>query len=238
MRALVRRPVMVLMCALLSSSGWAQQTASGIAGTVRDTSGAVLPGVTVEAASPALIEKVRTVVTNGEGRYSIVDLRPGTYVVTFAITGFSTVKREGIELTAGFTAAVNADLQIGAVAETITVSGATPLVDTQRAQANGDVKDLLDALPSAPRPEQRRDDRGVCLEPWDVVGGYNLSRRWRLSRQSGATSRLTAWVPSILPGTWAAIRRTALTESDAVDGGISAGNNASGPVAAWFPGRW
>ena len=149
MTELGRRSVMVLMCALLSSSASAQQTASGIVGTVRDTSGAVLPGVTVEAASPVLIEKVRTVVTNGEGRYSIVDLRPGTYVVTFTITGFSTVKREGIELTAGFTAAVNADLQVGAVAETITVSGATPIVDTQNvAKIATASREVMDVLPT------------------------------------------------------------------------------------------
>ena len=100
-----------------------QATASGIAGVVRDTSGAVLPGVTVEAASPALIEKVRTVVTDGEGRYNIVDLRPGTYVVTFTLPGFSTFRREGIELTGGFTATVNADMKVGALEETITVTG-------------------------------------------------------------------------------------------------------------------
>src|SRR5437899_9205569 len=94
---------------LVAAPTWAQAPASGIAGLVRDTSGAVLPGVTVEAASPALIEKVRTAVTDGEGRYSIVDLRSGTYTVTFSLTGFSTVKREGIGLTAGFTATVNAD---------------------------------------------------------------------------------------------------------------------------------
>ena len=94
------RLVMIALALLLSATAWAQQ-ASGIAGVVRDTSGAVLPGVTVEAASPALIEKVRTVVTDGEGRYNIVDLRPGTYVVTFTLPGFSTFRREGIELTAG-----------------------------------------------------------------------------------------------------------------------------------------
>src|SRR5438552_14475018 len=108
-----------------------QAQASGIAGVVKDVSGAVLPGVTVEAASPALIEKVRTVVTDGEGRYNIVDLRPGTYIVTFSLGGFNTVRREGIELTAGFTATVNADMQVGSLQETITVTGASPLVDTQ-----------------------------------------------------------------------------------------------------------
>src|SRR5438552_9958730 len=84
-------------------------TTGAIAGVVRDPTGAVLPGVTVEAASPALIEKVRTVVTDGEGQYKVVDLRPGTYTVTFTLVGFSAVKREGVELTTGFTAAVNAE---------------------------------------------------------------------------------------------------------------------------------
>jgi len=125
------------------------QQASGIAGVVKDTSGAVLPGVTVEAASPALIEKVRTVVTDGEGRYNIVDLRPGTYVVTFTLAGFNTFRREGIALTAGFTATVNADLQVGALAETITVTGATPLVDTSNVRLQATVSsELRTALPT------------------------------------------------------------------------------------------
>ena len=94
---------------VLPAAAWAQSTGS-IAGVVRDTTGAVLPGVTVEAASPALIEKVRTVVTDDQGNYKIVDLRPGTYTVTFTLPGFSTVKREGIELTTGFTATVNAEM--------------------------------------------------------------------------------------------------------------------------------
>src|SRR4051794_9947959 len=77
---------------------------SAIAGVVKDTSGAVLPGVTVEASSPVLIERVRTATSDGEGLYRIIDLRPGTYVVTFSLPGFSTMQREGIELTANFTA--------------------------------------------------------------------------------------------------------------------------------------
>jgi len=115
---------------LLPLSASAQQ-ASGIAGVARDTSGSVLPGVTVETSSPALIEKVRTAVTDGEGRYNVVNLPPGTYTVTFTLPGFNVYKREGIVITAGFTAAVNADMQVGAVEETITVSGEAPLVDTQ-----------------------------------------------------------------------------------------------------------
>jgi hypothetical protein len=102
-----------------------------IAGVVRDTSGAVLPGVTVEAASPALIEKTRTVVTDGTGQYRVENLRPGPYAVTFTLAGFNTVKREGIELTGTFTAVVNAELRVGALEETITVTGDTPIVDVQ-----------------------------------------------------------------------------------------------------------
>jgi hypothetical protein len=125
------------------------QQASGIAGVARDTSGAVLPGVTVEASSPALIEKVRTAVTDGEGRYNIVDLRPGTYVVTFSLAGFSTIRRQGITLPAGFTAAVNADMQVGGLEETITVSGAAPLVDTQNVRQQQSLSaELIDTLPS------------------------------------------------------------------------------------------
>lgn len=140
----------VFLTSLLWPPMASAQQASGIAGVVRDTSGAVLPGVTVEVASPVLIEKTRTVVTDGEGRYNIVDLRPGTYVVTFTLAGFGTVKREGIALTAGFTATVNADLRIGAVEETITVSGRSPLVDTQNARQQKVVpSELLEALPSS-----------------------------------------------------------------------------------------
>jgi Carboxypeptidase regulatory-like domain len=138
-----------LMWTLFPGSAAAQQ-ASGIAGTARDTSGGVLPGVTVEATSPALIEKVRTVVTDDEGRYNIVDLRPGTYSVTFTLPGFRTIRREAIVLTAGFTAAVNAELQVGAVEETVTVSAAAPMVDTQNVRTQNVVSnELLEVLPNA-----------------------------------------------------------------------------------------
>jgi hypothetical protein len=123
--------------------------AQNIAGTVKDDSGAVMPGVIVEAASPALIEKVRSVVTDSAGQYKIVDLRTGTYSVTFSLPGFSTVKREGIELTTDFTANVNAELKVGAVEETITVSGASPLVDVQSVSTQRVItRDVLDALPT------------------------------------------------------------------------------------------
>src|SRR2546423_1927004 len=111
---------------LLPVAARAQTAVSGtIAGLVTDTTGAVLPGVTVEAASPALIEKVRTSVTDEQGLYRIVDLRPGVYTVTFTLPGFSTFRREGLELTTAFTATVNAELKVGSLEETITVSGET-----------------------------------------------------------------------------------------------------------------
>jgi hypothetical protein len=116
--------VLPVVLVLVPAVSWAQTLVSGsIAGVVRDTSGAVLPGVTIEAASPALIEKVRTATTDGQGQYKIVDLRPGTYTVTFTLPGFSTVTREGLELTTGFTATVNAELRLGTVAESITPNG-------------------------------------------------------------------------------------------------------------------
>ena len=121
---------MSVLLLLLPHSAFAQAT---IAGIVKDASGAVLPGVSVEAASPALIEKVRTAVTDGTGQFRVENLRPGTYSVTFTLSGFSSFKREGIELAGSFTATVNADLKVGTVSETITVTGEAPVVDVQSA---------------------------------------------------------------------------------------------------------
>jgi hypothetical protein len=128
----------------------AQVTTGTIAGEVKDTSGAVLPGVTVEAASPALIEKIRTAVTNDEGRYRITDLRPGIYTMTFTLPGFAPVKREGVELNAGRTVNIVAELRVGAVQESVTVSGATPIVDIQNANSqNVLTRAVLDTLPTS-----------------------------------------------------------------------------------------
>src|SRR5687767_8215038 len=127
----------------------AAQSDSGIAGVVRDTSGAVLPGVTVEVSSPALIEKVRTAVTDDAGRYNVIQLRPGTYTVTFVLPGFSTVKRDGIELTADFTAPVDGEMRIGAIEETITVAAETPVVDVQSITTRTVMtREVLDAIPT------------------------------------------------------------------------------------------
>src|SRR5688500_17102569 len=148
----VRRSVLVLglLATIVNpAASRAQSAASGsIAGVVRDASGAVLPGATVEAASPALIEKVRTAVTDGQGNYKIVVLRPGPYSVTSTLPGFSTFRREGIELTTGFTASVNADLRPGAVQETITVTGSSPVVDVQNVRQQAVFKsDEVESLP-------------------------------------------------------------------------------------------
>jgi hypothetical protein len=125
---------------------------ASITGTVRDTSQAILPGVTVEAASPALIEKVRSVVTDGTGQYRIVDLRPGTYTVTFTLPGFSTIKREGLELTGSATFQVNVEMRVGALEETITVTGETPVVDVQNARTGQTLTDeIIAAIPTARR---------------------------------------------------------------------------------------
>src|SRR5438093_1671767 len=126
---LVRAALTLTVAMLTPIVAWDQ---SGIAGVVSDTSGAVLPGVTVEAASPALIEKVRTVVTDGMGQYKIIDLRPGLYTVSFTMPGFSTVKREGVELPAAFTATVNAELKVGTVEEKGKDSGDALHVDGRR----------------------------------------------------------------------------------------------------------
>ena len=122
---------------------------STIAGVVTDDSGGVLPGVSVEVASPALIEKVRTVVSDGQGRYSVTDVRPGEYTVTFILQGFTTVRREGVAVASGATVPINGELRIGTLNETVTVTGASPVVDVQTT-ARRQVVDraLLEALPN------------------------------------------------------------------------------------------
>ena len=149
---------------LLPRIAWSQ---SVIAGVVTDGTGAVLPGVTVEAASPVLIEKVRTATTDAGGRYSIVDLRPGAYTVTFTLAGFSTVRREGIEVASNVNVPVNAELRVGALEETITVTGASPVVDVQQAAQRQVLnREVLDALPTS----------RSYLSAGAVVSGAKLSR--------------------------------------------------------------
>jgi hypothetical protein len=129
----VVRVVLVLLAMLAAPVAASAQSLGTIAGVVKDASGAVLPGVTVEAASPALIEKVRTVTTDGTGLYRIVNLPPGDYTVTFTLQGFNAVRREGVQVSAGFTASIDGDLRVGAIEETVTVTGESPIVDIQSA---------------------------------------------------------------------------------------------------------
>src|SRR5688572_4923890 len=147
MRRILIGIFVVMSLAVVPIAAYAQ---ASIVGSVRDTSGAVMPGVTVEASSPALIEKTRSVVTSGTGQYAIVDLRPGTYTVTFTLPGFNTVKREGIELTGNFVASVSAEMRVGAVAETITVSGEAPIVDVANSRRQQTISgDVIAAIPSS-----------------------------------------------------------------------------------------
>ena len=138
----------LLALAFLPSNALAQGT-GGIAGVVTDATGAVLPGVTVEAASPVLIEKVRSAVTDEQGAYRFVNLAPGLYTVTFTLTGFNTVKREGIELTSNFTATVDAEMKVGSIEETVIVSGQSPVIDVENVVRHRVIsREVLDALPT------------------------------------------------------------------------------------------
>src|SRR5688572_1916846 len=152
----------------------AQGTAS-IAGTVTDASGAVLPGVTVEASSPALIEKVRSVVTDGSGQYRVEQLRGGVYTVTFTLPGFNTARREGIELSGSFAATVDAEMRVGSVEETVTVTGESPIVDIQSSNRQRVInQELLEAIPTGRTPQVAAFMiPGVNLNNVDV-GGTNI----------------------------------------------------------------
>jgi Carboxypeptidase regulatory-like domain len=150
MRALARSAVAILCLALLPATAYAQASISGV---VRDTSGAVLPGVTVEATSPVLIEKSRSATSDPTGRFTIADLRPGTYRVTFTLPGFKTVVRDGLELLGTSVVTANADMAIGTVEETITVSGATPTVDLASTTRQVSItQEIVSQLPSSRNP--------------------------------------------------------------------------------------
>ena len=183
MRVVLRYLAVLIGAVLLPSLASAQATLTGIA---KDSSGAVLPGVTVEAASPALIEKVRNAVTNGSGRYQLTDLRPGVYSVTFTLPGFNTVKRDGVALTGSGTVAVDGEMRVGSLEETITVTGEAPVVDvqslTQQRVLNADT---IDALPSA------RNYFGLArMVPGTIGGGNDVGGS--LIQDVGQTSPSTA----------------------------------------------
>ena len=123
--------------------------AQAIGGTVTDSTGGVLPGVTVEARSPALIEQVRTAVTDGNGQYLIIALETGTYSVTFTLPGFSTLIREGVELGSGFTANVDVQMAVGGLEETVIVTEATPTIDVQSVRQSETIdREIFEVLPT------------------------------------------------------------------------------------------
>src|SRR5713226_4006251 len=143
----VQRFVFFVVAGFCPSLLYAQ---GSITGTVKENTGAVLPGVTVEAASPALIEKVRSAATDGTGQYRIVDLRAGTYTVTFTLAGFNTIKRDEVELSGSMVVTLNADMKVGAVSETITVTGESPVVDLQSVRRQTTMtSEVLTSIPSA-----------------------------------------------------------------------------------------
>ena len=146
MRAVMRTLVLSACVAMMPTLALAQAV---IAGTVKDSSGAILPGVTVEATSPELIEKIRTAVSDGTGQFRVEDLRPGIYMVTFSLPGFTTLRREGIELTGSFIATINVELKVGTVSETVTVAGESPIVNIQSARREVTLSnDVLKAIPT------------------------------------------------------------------------------------------
>ena len=161
-----------VLTVLLALSALPAAAQSAIAGRVRDNTGGVLPGATVEAASPALIEGVRSAVADGQGQFNIVGLRPGVYTVTFTMVGFGTVVREGIELPANFTATVDGTLNVGSLQESITVSGGTPLVDVRQAsQTQVLSRSILDSIVTARNTwTQASLVAGVTMSGTDVGG--------------------------------------------------------------------
>lgn len=173
-------------------SAAAQGTGAGtIAGTVRDESGGVLPGVTVEVSSPALIERIRSTITDGDGTYRVSELRPGDYAVVFTMPGFAVMRREGIEITSNFTAGINVVMKVSALEETITVSGQTPLVDTSTAtQRTTITREVLSAVPTSQSALAIASLMPAVVQPPNAqdVGGSMGERSVRISVHGSRTS--------------------------------------------------
>ena len=186
---------------------------SAINGVVRDSSGAVLPGVTVEAASEALIERVRTAITDDQGLYRLLDLRPGTYTLTFSLPGFNNFKREGLQLAAEFTATINAELSVGALEETVTVTGESPVVDiTSAARSQVLDREAIDSIPTG------RSIQGMA----QLVPGVSLN----LPDTGGARA---------MQQTYMTVRgMTTANTTMLVDGMLVNGLQADGAVQSYF----
>jgi hypothetical protein len=207
---LLRWLFIALVCVLALPA--AARAQSAIGGTVKDTSGAVLPGVTVEVASDVLIEKTKSVSTDGEGKYTIVDLRPGVYTITFSLQGFNTFKREALELPSNFTATVNADMKVGALEESVTVSGSSPVVDVQSNQKTQVLsRDVLDAVPTGKTIQGLGQlVVGVTLSSPDVGGSRAMQQAYFAVHGVGASGAIVT-----------------------VDGLLTNGNMADGAVMAY-----
>src|SRR5687767_15120846 len=213
--SVIRLATIAMALVLVPTLAHAQATAS-ITGVVTDASGAVLPGVTVEASSPALIEKVRSVVSDGSGQYRLEQLRGGVYTVTFTLPGFNTVKREGLELSGSFVATVNAEMRVGAVEETVTVTGESPIVDIQSSNRQRVInQELLEAIPTGRTPQVAAFMiPGVNLNNVDVGGtniinttggslsihgGTNADTRLLIDGITIANAEGTGWSANMLP---------------------------------------
>ena len=187
--------LVALVLALVPAIASSQQSGNSIAGVVRDATGASVPGVTIEVSSPALIEKARTTITDEQGQYRILSLPPGLYTVTFSLTGFTTVRREGIQLTVNFTATVNAELKLGSLEETVTVSGESPVVDIQNTDTRNVISQgVIDSIPTGKTipafaaltpgvviPARAQDvggSRGEAFVSMTIHGSNSLDAKW------------------------------------------------------------
>ena len=212
--------------------------AQGISGTVSDNTGGVLPGVTVTAASPALIEGQRVAITDSQGLYSIVDLRPGVYTVTFSLPGFSTIIREGIELTTGFTANVDSAMAVGGIEETITVTGAAPVVDVQNVRRQTLVTDeVLSTLPMS----TKHVNNLVTLTPGftglaDVGGRYSSQVGGEYHGKAGTKVAMDGMgIENSFGNSSYQINAAAVQEMVLQTTGISADTHADGAVVNVIP---
>src|SRR3954447_4776542 len=188
MRRVVLLSMAVLCAAVFFVPGTSNaQDRAAIAGAVKDSSGAVMPGVTVEASSPALIEKTRSVVTDRGGQYKIVDLPPGTYEVSFTLAGFKTVKRGNDIIEGSFTPTVNAELQVGALTEVLTVTAESPIVDVVNNQQTFVAsREVLDAIPTT-----RRDTTARALLIPGTTVTYNILGQYNMTSHGSSTSDFT-----------------------------------------------
>jgi len=216
------------------------QAQGSIAGVVRDSTGAVLPGVSVEATSPALIERVRTAVTDSQGQYKVVHLRPGTYTATFTLPGFTTVRREGIELTAGFTATINIDMKVGDLQEALTVTGSSPIVDVQSVAKRQVVgRQEIEALPTGKNwLDLAAVIPGITRTGTADVGGLSANRGTNISvHDSGAAVVQVAGMNNYntIGNTAWAINDAAVQEISYTTSGVSVEMPSAGIVANVIP---